>query len=183
MQSPEPPAMSQGSAQANQDDADWEAAVGGSKAHYYLPRFAKIKQGLSGGWHWPAALFTFYWLLYRKLWGVAILYLIGSYLFMWLSAAAVGAMGGENSPFAGPIWLLVLIGVLYGVPGMKANSWLYGRSEKIIGQARQMGGTREQQLARIASRGGTSNVPLVIIGFLVFLSFMGALASILLSNR
>ncbi len=58
-------------------EAELRAFVG-DKAEYYLPRFARFFIGgvdnFSLGWHWPAFLAGFWWMLYRKmyLWALAL---------------------------------------------------------------------------------------------------------------
>jgi hypothetical protein len=58
-------------------EAELRAFVG-DKAKYYLPRFARFSIGgvdsFSLGWHWPAFLCGFWWMLYRKmyLWALAL---------------------------------------------------------------------------------------------------------------
>ena len=54
------------------------AFVGKKNAQYYQQRFQRFEAG--GGaqtWHWPAFFFTSGWLLYRKMWWQAALYIFG----------------------------------------------------------------------------------------------------------
>ncbi len=53
------------------------AAVGPEKAGYYLPKFARFAAGGSPlSWNWPCFFVTFFWLLYRKMWLWAVLYMV-----------------------------------------------------------------------------------------------------------
>ena len=66
----------------------YRAALGPWGAAHYLPRFAAMDA--SGrralGWNWAASLCTLNWLVLRKLWGVALVYvalLEGALLLLW----------------------------------------------------------------------------------------------------
>src|SRR5690349_20948780 len=56
----------------------YRAAVGEKKAGYYVPLFYRFDQpGASrASWNWPAFFVTFFWMLYRRMYGLAIGYLL-----------------------------------------------------------------------------------------------------------
>ena len=66
------------------DEEAWGAIVGNSNAHYYLEKFEGLRHGAGGGWNWPGFLFTWYWMLYRKMWVPALIY-----FFAWPYVFAV----------------------------------------------------------------------------------------------
>src|SRR5690606_28271216 len=82
----------------DQKDALYRAVIG-RNAEYYLERFrgfdAAGKAGAS--WHWPAFFITFFWLLYRKMWGAAAAYVVlvlASYLVLPTVGMIVAGAGG-----------------------------------------------------------------------------------------
>ena len=55
----------------------YQAALGQKNADFYLSRFHHFdSNGVRPSWNWPAFLFTFYWLLYRKMRFFALVYVL-----------------------------------------------------------------------------------------------------------
>ena len=57
-------------------EALYRAAVGSKNADYYVSRFLRFDEpGASRlSWHWPAFFIGFYWGLYRRMYGNALIY-------------------------------------------------------------------------------------------------------------
>jgi Protein of unknown function (DUF2628) len=57
-------------------EALYWAAVGPSKADYYAPKFLRFNEpGASKvSWNWPAFFVSFYWFLYRRMYGYWAIY-------------------------------------------------------------------------------------------------------------
>ena len=77
----------------------YKAAIGPNNTAYYLQRFAEFdRRGKAGiGWHWPAFLVTFYWLLYRKMWLNAFLYWLSPYVLMVPFFVLVALLGDDQA--------------------------------------------------------------------------------------
>jgi hypothetical protein len=109
-------------------------------------------------WHWPAFLFDFFWLLYRRLYLAAALMLV---LEFGIGAAVAFSWIGEN----GSLVLLVGTKVLLG---LSANALYLWHCRRLVGrtQARY-----RDQPARIAAeldrRGGVSKMALGL-GFVLY---------------
>lgn len=154
-------------------DRDAYAAVIGPKnASYYLDRFERVHSGVSaGGWNWAGALLTFYWMLYRKSWGQAILYLVASSLLVNIVSTAA-----DGDSVWAILLLLLLLGALYLVPGFYANKWYFGRSTKRLKKAFSSGRDRAQALAWLESKGGTSSLVLWVISAISIIGILAAVA-------
>lgn len=103
----------------------YRAALGPVQSEHHLRVFERFDdRGVSGpSWNTLAALCTFNWLVYRRLWRIAALYLL-------LVGAAVGALwwGRHHVPdgvtlgLAGAVVLVATV-----IPGLFANAWLHGQ--------------------------------------------------------
>src|SRR5262249_13988726 len=124
------------------EEEAWASFIGPTNTHYYLERFERLSQGDTARWHWPGALVTWYWLLYRKMWVGAVIY--------FFAPSLVFAILGAISP------VLTLVGwvAFFLVPGMLANGLYYRHCQKKIQQVTARGGSKEQMLARLEAAGG-----------------------------
>lgn len=103
----------------------YRAALGPVQSEHHLRAFERFDdRGVSGpSWNTLAAVCTFNWLVYRRLWRIAVVYLL-------LVGAAVGALwwGRHHLPdgvtlgLAGAVVLVATV-----IPGLFANAWLHGQ--------------------------------------------------------
>ena len=103
----------------------YRAALGPVQREHHLQAFERFDdRGVSGpSWNTLAALCTFNWLVYRRLWRISALYLL-------LVGAAAGALwwGRHHLPdgvtlgLAGAVVLVATV-----IPGLFANAWLHGQ--------------------------------------------------------
>lgn len=162
------------------DEEAWRAALGPKNTDYYLERFARQHaDGTVARWHWPAFFVTFYWLLYRKLWGSALLYFVIPYIVGLVLGVVGGVAGRDGGPVVGVLWLVFLV-AYFIVPPMFANPLLYTRCERLIERQKAANGSRLKYLAQIDARGGTSLVGAIILGVFVVIAIIGMLAAIAL---
>ena len=155
----------------------YAAAVGPLNRDHYLAKFALFdhERRTSAGWHWPAFFFTFYWLLYRKLWGLAALYFFLPCLLMLPAVVLAQAM-----PPALLIAYAAYLAAIFVVPPLFADAAYYRHCERVIEKARAVNRSQEGQLVRVAVKGGTSNI-LLVLAFLVGIPMvLGVLAAIAL---
>ena len=154
------------------DDALYAVAVGAKKRDYYLERFRAFDAGGSAiTWHWPAFFITFWWLLYRKLWGTAALYIVGSYLFSFL-LGALARLAGVPPLGASAISLAVLV----VLPALFANKVYHYKCRKLIEQAYAQSPDAGRQRSWLAGKGGTSVVAAVVMGMLLAGGIIAAVA-------
>jgi len=128
----------------------------GKNADSYLPKFRKFVQGgersFSVTWNWPAFLFTFWWMIYRKMYVWALIVLLTAWI-----------------PCAG---FLLMIGF-----GMSANYLYYNHARKKLLELKAAATTEVDRAAAIGRAGGVNNVAIVIIP-LAIIAIVGMLAAI-----
>lgn len=160
----------------------YKAAIGPNNTAYYLQRFAEFdRRGKAGiGWHWPAFLVTFYWLLYRKMWLNAFLYWLSPYVLMVPFFVLVALLGDDQ---AGVVVFVVgyvlYIAAFMLLPPLFGDALYYRHCKAKIAEVRQAGGSPERQLGELAGKGGTSNVAIFILlgfGLLMMLAVLAAIA-------
>jgi Tfp pilus assembly protein PilE len=124
----------------------------------YLSKFDNFKVGevdsFRATWHWPAFFVPFFWMLYRKLYGWAILaFFIGIIPYIGL--------------LAGIVWAMV------------ANYIYYKHAKKKLLEIKQQHPTPKTQQAVMAVKGGTSSAALIIaVAFVGLIAVAGILSAI-----
>lgn len=162
---------------ASRPDAFYEAIVGPKNRDYYLRHFARFDGDgkTAASWHWPALFLTFYWLLYRKMWLNAALYLLFPYLALIPLSIAHAALGNSAGPVVGTMYLLYFV-VIIALPPMYANAIYYKYCKRKIAKEKSSPRDLPGQLGELSKKGGTSNGALIFIVILLF--FSGVLAAI-----
>lgn len=150
--------------------------VGPKNADYYANKFEQIKSG--GGsisWHWPAFFIASFWLLYRKMWLNAFLYwIVLPIVLSVLSVIATMSIGPEAGAivYYGPYLLIAFI-----LLPMFANRLYYRHAQAKADKVASITSSADQQAAELSRIGGTSNIVLVVIPF-VLVFVLGILAAI-----
>lgn len=131
----------------------------GKNSEKYLTKFAKFNIGgidsFKATWHWPALFVPFWWMLYRKMYGWAIL----AFVTGWI-------------PYIG--WFLLPI-----VWAIVANRLYYNHAKKKLLEIKQLHPSPETQRAVISVTGGVGYAALLIavpIGSLVIFGILAAIA-------
>jgi hypothetical protein len=132
----------------------WAAVIGPSNTHGYIERFRRLSLGGSAEWHWPAFLTTLPWLLYRKMW-------IGALVYMVAPLPVLIALLMLLPRFAPGVVLAWWLGLAL-LPGVMANRWYFQHCKSRIRDVRARGGSRDQMLARLDAAGGTSKTALAV---------------------
>ena len=162
-----------------QDDL-YRAVIGEKNQPYYLRQFKALElaDARKGSWHWPAFFFTFYWLLYRKMWLYALIYLCIPYLvglLLGVSEAGGESQSSSTSATLGLIYFLFIVG-LWILPALYANSLYYRacrkKIEKVISQYQDVA-TRLEHLRRA---GGTSNALIFVVLAVPVIGILAAVA-------
>jgi Tfp pilus assembly protein PilE len=154
-------------------------AVIGSKQDYYLKKFLEFdREGKAGpSWHWPAFFVTFYWLLYRKMWRNALIYFVLPYLLLLLIGLVAAFMGMAGAPIAGLLYFAMMAG-FWIVPALYADALYYNHCRQVIASARQQTSHPHRLYGVLSTRGGTSNIFVLILVFVSFVMLIGILAAI-----
>jgi len=151
-------------------------AIGDKNRDYYLRRFEEFdREGTKFGWNWPAFFFTFWWLMYRKMWGKAALY----FILPNIIAAGIGASAAVAPGFAVFAYCAYLLG-LFVIPPLISNGGYYRHCQKLIASARNTSNNPQAQFAVLARKGGTSNIALILVMVMAIVAGIGILAAIAL---
>lgn len=155
------------------------ALIGPNNQQWYLQRFTQLAQGGSSlGWHWPALFFPFFWLLYRKMWLIALIYLIAPMLAVFLmrpieiSATHINPLLGSLIPLGTGLLIKLL-------PPLLATRLYYHHCMRKLARLQQQEPDSRQRLARLHASGGTSSIVLVVLPLLL-IAILGILAAIAL---
>ena len=114
----------------------YKAAIGTKGQDYYLRQFARFDAaGRTGpNWHWAAYWSTLNWLMYRRMWKHAMVYLAA----MLGGALLIFGLGKLAFGYSSTNGLLLFLGFLtasYIVPGLYANGWFYNFCQDRISKA------------------------------------------------
>lgn len=155
----------------------YRAALGPVHVERYLPVFARFDEaGRAGpGWNWAAALLTLNWLVFRQLWGVALVYVAaveGLALLVlglgreWLARPSLAEWG-----FLGAIFVLSCL-----IPGVYGNAWLHADVRRRMTRAVREAKTVREACAVLAQRASTRRrlVGLAVINGVLAASALGA---------
>ena len=155
------------------DEEAWRAAIGPKSQDWYLERFRDLEEkgrGWHTGWHWPAFFVTFFWLLYRRMWGWAVLW--GVFAYAWTVANVIVL---ATSPLAG----VAMLAARFVVPGLFATSLYHRRCGKLIDTLDE-GVSRDRYLGRLEGAGGTGRAGFLIAILVIGIALIGILAAIAL---
>jgi len=144
----------------NSSDSLLETFIGEDRI-YYLERFRRFQNnGAYVSWNWPAFLVTTYWLLYRKMWALAIAYLLG---FTVLSSFIEYVVAQTISEDAGTLVYFVLtIAVSFVLVPMFANRLYYDHATRKVAAIEALGLSEEQTVELVSKKGGTSWLAVIV---------------------
>jgi len=157
---------------------------------YFIPRFKVLSQtGKGGGWNWSAFFFDFYYFIYRKMWGMAILAFVVSavlsipslvYSFQMMQAITAGSDAMPDLPSS---FLLasqvcsMLSWVVKGLFGGFANRLYAQQTFKRVHKLRKQHQDSPDYSTILSAKGGTSKVGLILCIVIPFvLSFIASVA-------
>ncbi len=170
------------SAQAGEPASDrqyYKAILGAENQEYYLDHFSRFDDEgkISPTWNWSAFLVTFYWLLYRKMWVYAAIYLALPFT-LWGLFWVVGAVAGSLVGIVGSLGFFGYAAVVLIVMPMYANALYYRHCRKTIETVRATTQGTQAQLGELAGKGGTSRAAYIFIWVVNCVAVIGALAAI-----
>ena len=158
------------------DEPLYRAFVGPLGQRHYLAYFARADaRGYPPiSWHWPALLFGVLWLIYRKLYRVALIGFVAPYL-----AIAAGAVAEHLVPRTGSFvaWALLVAFFAVWLP-LNAHALYYKQARAAIAQMRAIYPARQDaQVTALGVIGGAHRgLPLALLVLLTALSVVAGLA-------
>lgn len=134
-----------------------EAFVGAKNRDYYVALFDRFERGGSRFvWHWPAFFFTFCWLLYRKMWLNAAIYLVLSSFLMNPMMTGVALAGGlRNVANQLPLTLAWLV-ISFAIVPMIAPYLYYRHYKAKLRKLEVSESDAVRRIIRLQERGGIS---------------------------
>lgn len=150
-------------------EALYRAIIGPKNQDFYLNRFLAFDEAGSAGpsWNWPAALLTFFWFIYRRMWAVGFAYLVAANILAWV----IGMIFGSAGPFIALIAQVAL-------PGMYGNMLYHAHCNQKIEEAQAASADPAYQLGVLESQGGTSRGGAIIAFVLLGIVLIGILAAV-----
>ncbi len=139
-------------------DEMYRAVIGPNNQEEYLRHFSRFdeKGRVGASWHWPAFFVTFAWLIYRKMWGFAAIYLLVLYVMapqLMELAYTVGGTSGTVLAFAG---LITYAGTIFVLP-MYAHALYYIHCRRKIADSAASTDNTQVRLEVLSKRGGTGH--------------------------
>jgi type IV pilus assembly protein PilA len=154
------------------------AAVGDQKVDYYVPKFERFDAGGSLlSWNWPAFFVTFLWLLYRRMYGLAVGYF---FLLPFLFAVVLTVLVGTLGPNLGMIvyWPIALAAYFVVVP-MFANAVYHWHVKRRLVSLANHAPSHDALVQRVIGQSSTGNVAVIVGGACIAGIFvLGILAAI-----
>lgn len=137
------------------------AVIGPVAANYYLPVLARLdtRERAIPIWNWAACFCTLNWMVFRGLWGPALLYasvVLGAAMGL-LALTTLAAAMPESLQWS--LWA-ALITLALLVPGFFGNAWMYGVYRKRL--ARALTGTASVQEACLLLNRQSSSHPRLV---------------------
>ena len=136
---PEPAAAAATTLDSSDESATtalYRAAIGPVRCDYYLPVFARFDAADRAGpsWNWAACLGTLNWMVFRQLWGPALVY-AAVVAGLALVALGIGRLSGAFSGIATLCLLVALATLSFLVPGFFGNALFFAHSRKRMARA------------------------------------------------
>lgn len=130
--------------------------LGNKNQEKYLNYFRALSfYRLKVSWHWPAFFFTAFWLMYRRMWFGAVLYLITPFVFGFIALAARGSSGEVVAS------IITALGtaIYYISPPLIANYLYYLKFENEASKAQELfPENKENQINYLRDTGGTTSL-------------------------
>lgn len=157
----------------------YRAAVGEAKASYYVPKFLEFDEPAANrtSWNWPAFFVTFLWLLYRRMYGYALLYFFVWPIAMLIFGVVITLVLGQQ--IGGLIYLVVAITVPYILLPIYANAIYHGHVRKRIDAVSSAAPSPDAAVQRLIGESSVSGPAMVaIIAVVAIIPVIGILAAI-----
>ena len=163
----------------SQNEELYRAAVGEKKAGYYVPLFYRFDQPGAGrvSWNWPAFFVTFFWMLYRRMFGLAIGYLLLMPIVLAIMGALLMLVLGQQ--VGSLLYLLILLGTHLVLIPMFANAIYHWHVKRRIATLALTAPSHDALVQRTIGQASTAGTAVVIGAVCVYgIAILGILAAI-----
>ncbi|WP_347989424.1 DUF2628 domain-containing protein [Methylomonas sp. AM2-LC] len=144
----------------------YEAIIGPKNQNYYLSLFSSFYHSEKTWvtWNWAAFFFTFYWLIYRK---------------MWFEALQYGILYVVSLIISGIFhWQILLIILTFIIPTLYSESVYYRHCQSKISKIKSISLDRTEQVVWLCKIGGRSHFILPLVMTLLFFGVLSRCFSI-----
>jgi hypothetical protein len=153
------------------------AALGPISIDYYLPIFTRFEAAGRGGpsWNWAACLYTFNWLIFRRMWGVASIY-AAVVLCAAVLLIGIGSLVPDGSDaLVISLWCGVVI-LCFLLPGVYCNQLLHAATRKNVLHALTVSNTLKEACEKLSLRAPSRQrfIWLVLTNMLLLSAVAGA---------
>jgi Tfp pilus assembly major pilin PilA len=159
-------------------EALYRAAVGPTKSDFYVPKFIRFDQSGASkvSWNWSAFLVSFYWFLYRRMYGYWAIYCLLIPMALAIAGGIVGAIGG--SELGSSLYSLATLGYSVVLIPMYANALYHRAIKQRIETLRQKVHDPATRLAVLENGPHTSHVIWIVLAFfvIVVIALLAAIA-------
>jgi len=153
----------------------YDSYVGPRNTAWYASRFEQFRSGGSAvGWHWPAFFVTGLWLLYRKMWLLALGYWIGLPILVGIISGLLATI--INPDLAGAVINLGYLAFIFVAVPMFATHTYYRHAQGKVEKVSRAFASDAERAAELSRIGGTSNIIVILIP--VIIALVGILAAI-----
>jgi len=106
---------------------------------YYIRKWQKHPgQGLFAGWNWAAFFLTWYWMAYRKMWGMLGIYILILFLVFIFELLILWSTWESGISFGLIIVMLMLTIFIMLLPGLLANGFYRRKTIKVLSKTTGM---------------------------------------------
>lgn len=162
----------------------YRAAIGPLNSDYYLPIFGGFESNakMALRWNTAASLYTLNWMLFRRLWTAALVY-ISAVLGGVLVVFGLGRLIFQFSTEVGFALGLLMLILSCVVPGLLGNTWLHTDCRRKMAQALSQSSTLQEACGRLRAQSSSRNrflgvvsinLILVSVGLSLYLKSKGA---------
>ncbi|MBQ3611177.1 MAG: DUF2628 domain-containing protein [Firmicutes bacterium] len=127
----------------------------------YLRKFDKMNAAGSGAsWNWCAFLFTFSWMVYRKMYGLAVIVMLAMFAIEFSAGMlSIYADGGTSAN----LLINVIDIVICIVIGVLGNGWYQTKVNKLVKEGAELPAEEKQQHYK---KGGTNVLAVIILALI-----------------
>ena len=127
----------------------YRAAIGPINTSYYLPLFTRFELAERSGpsWNWAASLYTLNWMIFRRLWAAAGIY-VAAMLGLLLVVFGIGRLLFHGSESV-ELGLVVCCVLSFVVPGVFGNAIFHANSRQKMAAALSATGTLMDACTRL----------------------------------
>ncbi len=131
------------------------SAVGSVNLDFYVPLLARYEANGKVGatWNWSAALYTLNWMVFRRMWRPARIYLAA--LISYVVAISITLLQASMSEFGQAIIICQLTTLLVAVPGLYGNAWFIAGIQKKVIAAVERSSTMVEAGLKLKSQAST----------------------------